>query len=279
VKRFNLYFLFICLPFNLIAQEITLNGVYRGSNIFVQNPYLNAEGAYCIAFVMVNGIKVIDDPSVSAVKIDLTGFAINDTISIVVHHHASCTPKILNPDVLDIGSAFEYLQITADDAAISWVTTGEMPGNGYYFIEKLKLDGWVAIDTIRGKGKLDNNQYSKGIEHYSGENQFKLLYIYNGDTLESNEFSFYSDLDIITLDPEDEDVYDWLYLSRKTDYVIKDDKGEILLKGYGEDINVEKLPFDELTIIIENREETFYHAKQELIIVPKKKKGKKKELR
>jgi len=277
VKRINLYVLFICLPLNLIAQEITLNGVYRGTDIFVQNPYLNAEGAYCIAFVMVNGIKVIDDPSVSAVKINLSRFAINDTVSIVVHHHPGCKPKILNSEVLDTGSAFKYLQIMADDASISWVTTGEMPGNGYYFIEKLKIDGWVAIDSVKGKGRLDNNQYSQSIEHYSGENQFKLLYLYEMDTFESNEFSFYSDLDMITLDPYGEDVYDWLYLSRSTDYVIKNDMGVILLTGYGEDINVERLPFDELTIIIENREETFYHAKPEPIIRPKKKQEKKKK--
>jgi len=275
VKKLTIYYILTCLSFTLFAQEQRLTGVYRGRDVFVQNPYLNAEGAYCIAYITVNDVKVIDDPSVSAVKINLSKFAINSPISIVVYHHSSCSPKILNAEVLDVGSAFQFLQIIADDASISWVTTGEMPGSGIYFIEKLKLDGWLVIDTIRGKGNLDNNQYSQGIEHYSGENQFKLIYLYNEDKIVSDEFSFYSEMDRILFYPE-ENVYDFLYLSKPTDYVIKNDMGEVLLKGYGQDIDLELLPYDELTLIIENREELFYHSEPEIIIIPKKKKSKKK---
>ena len=70
MKKLYLYCLFSCLTFSLIAQEITLEGVYRGKDIYVQNPYLNVEGAYCIASIMVNGNIVLENPARSAPGID-----------------------------------------------------------------------------------------------------------------------------------------------------------------------------------------------------------------
>ena len=112
-----------------------LDGVYRGKDIYVQNPYLNVEGAFCIASITVNGNVILENPATSAVKIDLTRFQIDSPVSIVISHHSGCEPKILNPDVLNTGSAFEFIQIMADDASISWVTTGEMPGAGFYILK------------------------------------------------------------------------------------------------------------------------------------------------
>ena len=275
MKKLYLYCLFSCLTFSLIAQEIALEGVYRGKDLYVQNPYLNVEGAYCIASIMVNGNIVLENPARSAVKIDLTYFQIDSAISIVISHHPGCEPKILNPEVLNIGSSFEFIQITADDASIAWVTTGEMPGEGRYVIEKLKLEGWEAIVQVGGKGNLDNNQYSTGVDHYAGDNRFKLIYRYNEEEVVSDEFDFYSDLDPITHYPE-ATVYDMISLSRPTDYVIKNYDGVVLMKGVGQDINLEALPFGELTLIIENREEIFFRPEPEIIIRPKKKKRVKK---
>ena len=128
-----------------------------------------------------------------------------------------------------------------------------MPGEGRYVIEKLKLEGWEAIVQVRGKGNLDNNQYSTGVDHYAGDNRFKLIYRYNEEEVVSDEFDFYSDLDPITHYPE-ATVYDMISISRPADYVIKNYDGVVLMKGVGQDINLEALPFGELTLIIENRE-------------------------
>ena len=275
MKKLYLYCLFSCLTFSLIAQEIKLDGVYRGKDIFIQNPYLNVEGAYCIASIIVNGNLVFENPARSAVKIDLTRFQIDSAISIIIKHHPGCEPKILNPEVLNIGSSFEFIQITADDASISWVTTGEMPGEGRYVLEKLKIEGWEVIIQVKGKGNLDNNQYSTGVDHYAGDNKFKLKYRYNEEEIVSDEFDFYSDLDPITHYPE-ATVYDMISLSRPTDYVIKSYEGAVMLKGVGQDINVESLPYGEFTLIIENREEIFFRPEPEIIIRPKKKKKSKK---
>lgn len=273
MKNLFVYIVFSCVTFSASAQDIELIGVYRGKDVFVQNPFLGAEGSFCIDYITVNGEKIIDAPSISAVKIDLSGFAIDAPIAILVHHHGGCLPKILNPEVLNAGSVFSYLQITADDASISWVTTGEMPGDGRYILTKLKLDGWIPIKNIIGKGNLDNNQYSTGVDHYSGDNRFKLTYIYSEQETVSDEFEFYSDLEPITYYPEG-NVYNMISLSRVTDYVIKNIDGEVLLDGIGQDINVEPLPYGEFILILENREDNFFRPEPEIIDRPKKKKKK-----
>ena len=170
---------------------------------------------------------------------------------------------------------FQFIQIIADDASVSWVTTGEMPGNGVYILDKFKLDGWVPIATVKGKGNLDNNQYSIGIDHYAGDNRFRLRFKYNDQESVSEEFEFYSELQPITYYPEG-NVYNMISLSRVTDYVIKNHEGEVLLKGIGQDINLEPLPYGELTLVLENREETFFRPEPEVFDEPKKSKRKKK---
>jgi hypothetical protein len=276
LKKLFVYIVLSCIIFPTVAQDIVLSGVYRGKDIYVQNPYFSAEGSFCIDYISVNGQKIIAAPATSAIKIDLSEFAIDAPISILVHHHGGCLPKILNPEVLKAGSVFKFIQITADDASISWVTTGEMLGEGSYIILKLKLDGWVPISTIKGKGNLDNNQYSVGIEHYSGDNRFKLKYTYNSQETISEEFEFYSDLDPITYYP-DGNVFNMISLSRVTDFVIKNYAGEVLLMGIGQDINVESLPYGELTLILESREEIIFRPEPEIFDEPKKSKRKKKK--
>lgn len=265
----SLFFSLVALT--CLGQELTLSGVYRGRDIFVQNPYTNVEGSFCIAYIEVNGVRVIEQPDLSAVKVDLSKFSINDSVNILIKHLSMCEPRILNADVLDAGNSFAYIQIIADDASISWVTTGELPGRGWYEILKMKLEGWTPIDTVLAKGNLDNNQYSVGVDHYSGENLFMIKFHYNDLTTPSEEFSFYSDLEPISYFPEDK-IYDLITLSRNTDWVIKNHEGKILLQGYGRDLVVSSLPYGELIMVIENNEEFIFRPEPEPIDRPKKKK-------
>jgi hypothetical protein len=250
-----------------------LSGVYRGKDIFVQNPFLSVEGSFCISYISVNDQKLIESPTTSAVKIDLSGFSIDAPVDILIRHQKGCLPKVLNPEVLNAGSVFRFMQITADDASISWVTTGEMPGDGIYVLKMLKMDGWVPLLSVKGKGNLDNNQYSIGVDHYSGDNKYRLIYTYDNEETLSDEFDFYSDLEPITYYPEG-NVYNMISLSRVTDYVVKNYAGEVVMKGVGQDINVEPLAYGEFILILENREESFFRPEPEIIDRPRKKRKK-----
>ena len=97
MKNLFLHIVLSGIIFSTTAQDITLSGVYRGKDIYVQNPYVNVEGGtYCINSITLNGQKVIDEPVSSAVKITLSHLAIDAPVSILTRHSSLCIPKVLN---------------------------------------------------------------------------------------------------------------------------------------------------------------------------------------
>ena len=152
---------------------------------------------------------------------------------------------------------------------------------GVFMIEKMKLEGWDVEDSVKGKGEMDNNQYSVEVLHYSGDNIYRLIYIdVNGRETRSEEMNFYSLLPPIRIDPG-EKVDKWIYLSRETDYQIFNEEDELVMKGFDDDINVSSLPYGNFEIIIENEPFAFYRLKPDPIprIRKKKKKGENKTTR
>ena len=195
-------------------------------------------------------------------QIQLDNLALDAPILLEINYAGDCIPKVLNAYVIAPNTGFKFVQTMVDNAAISWVTTGETPKNGQMRVEKLKLDGWEAIKAVPAKGNIDTNQYSQAVGHYSGDNIFRIVYLLEGNEVISEEFNFYSALDPISYFPVEE-VYDLLSLSRITDYKIKNFDGVVIMEGIGMDINVEGLMHGEYILIIENRENTFYKPEPE----------------
>ena len=244
------------------AQEMEVEGVYRGKNLFVQNPYNVSNKKFCLEAIYVNDALVVENPVTTAVQIDLSNFEVNAPVKVRILHKRSCIPNILNLYALQAGEGFAYVQTMVDNATLSWVTTGEMPG-GRFLIEKEKIDRWDTVTVVAGKGNLDNNQYSFGVQHYSGENNFKITYTNKSETMVSEPFSFYSPLDPIQYFPVQE-VEEWVSLSRPTDYQVLTMEGKLLKHGVGMEIFVGDLEYGEYQLIIENREELFYRPEPEI---------------
>ncbi|MCB0503906.1 MAG: hypothetical protein KDC58_00240 [Cyclobacteriaceae bacterium] len=272
----SLVVLFLISAVKTSAQEtIIQTGVYRGRNLFVQNPYNSETKAYCIQSIELNGTMVLSSPNSSALTIDLSGLQINDDVRIIINHKSDCIPKVLNPRVLQPGVGFTIFQASVDESSISWITSGEQEKDAYYEVEKLKSDNWAIIQRVKAKGDLDNNQYSIGVVHYSGDNEFRIHYISNTADVYSENFNFYSAKDPITFYPIDK-VDQLISLSEPTDYIIKTKEGTVLKKGVGQDIFVEDLESGEYILVIENREEEFYKPVQEREFpLPKRKKHEK----
>lgn len=250
--------------------------MYRGRNLFIQNPYNSVTKDYCVQLVEINGNTFLSSPNSSALTIDLSGFEINDDVRITIHHKTGCKPNILNPRVLMPGVGFSIIQTSVDNSSVSWITTGEQEKNAYYEVEKLKSGGWETIQKVKAKGDLDNNQYSIGVVHYSGDNEFRVHYVSKMADMYSESFNFYSAKDPISFYPIDK-VDELISLSEPTDYVIKTKDGAILKRGVGQDIFVEDLKPGEYILVIENREEEFYKPVPEMEFpLPKRKKGRKK---
>ncbi len=268
MSRFT--FLLIFISATTLAGEINLSGSYLGKNVFVRNPLDPTTSNYCVTTIFLNGRELTNLPRASAIQIDLSGFNLNDEILIRVIHKEGCTPSFINPGVITNKRGFEFLFTQVDDNSINWITTGETP-DGYFEVMKMKWKGWQKIDSVRGKGQIDNNQYSLEADHYSGDNQYHLIFHNQTDSYESEEINFYSLLKPITFFPVNK-VIDLISLSRPTDYEIYDESGELVLTGYGEYIDVDHLAYEEFTIIIENEPAQFYKPKPEIIRKPRRKK-------
>lgn len=258
---------------------IKIQGSYLGKNLFVRNPINPANNTFCVLNISVNGRELQDLPRSSAIQIDLSAFQLNDPVEIRVTHKAGCEPAFINPDVLTNQRGFAFLFTQVDDNSINWITAGETPG-GYFQLEKMRWKGWQAIDSIAGKGQIDNNQYSVGAHHYSGDNAYRITYhTAAGELFVSNETNFYSLQKQVTFFPI-EAVYDLITLSRPTDYEVYDEMGQLVRDGFGEYIDVDDLPVDrEYTIIIENEPAQFFKPKPEIIRKPKRKRKNNKDTR
>jgi len=253
---------FFLLTYATVAQETALVGVSNGQDLFIQNSFDVEKNRFCITSIKVNGVTQPLDYNSSALMVDLASRELGSDIRIEIVHGAECTPNVLNSHVISKNSGFRFVQTMADQLSVSWLTTGESPNSGKITLQKLKLAGWVPIKVVPAKGDMQSNAYSQAVSHYSGENQFRLIYEIDGKKFESEQFSFYSSLDPIAYYPVEE-VDEFLQLSRMTDYQIKDLDGNMMMQGVALDINVSSLPYGEYYLIIENRQETFYKPRPE----------------
>ena len=101
----------LLLAFAASAQQIikkpgqmTIEGEYVNTNLFMQNP-LNATGSgFCITKMTVNGEEVIDGILSSSfeIKFSSLGLSSGDKVTIVIDHLEGGTPIVLNPQALGI---------------------------------------------------------------------------------------------------------------------------------------------------------------------------------
>jgi len=240
----------ILLPISFAgAQEIRVTGIYKGKDLYVHNPYLVESKTFCISNISVNG-RALGTPKTSAYKIDLSTFSLYQNLEIVITHSGECFPSIINAQVIGEDQRFEFVSLRADNNSVSWITGGELR-NGIFKLQRMKREEWKTVSEYHGKGNLDTNQYSINSNHYSGENEYCLIYILDGsEVLTSDSFFFNSGLNSVTFFPEKE-VEDVILLSRFTDYTILDLDNNILMEGEGDEINVKALPKGEYGIILE----------------------------
>jgi hypothetical protein len=269
--RFTFIIFLMLISQAVVAGEIVLSGVYQGKNLFLRNPYIPDQKKFCVSQIFVNNIPLSNLPRSSALQISLDHLKHNDEVSIRIIHLDGCTPVVVNPEVIQQARDFEFLFTQVDDNSINWITTGETP-EGVFELEKLKWVGWVKVREIQAKGELDNNQYSIEAGHYSGDNSYRLIYKNNkGASFSGEEVSFYSLLEPIIMYPGQE-IFEWISLSRDTDWEIYNDYDSLQLKGYGGEINVKNLDYGDYYIIIEDEPLRFFRPEPE--IIPRKKRKK-----
>lgn len=156
---------------------ITLEGTYQGKNLYVQNPFSGSGIGFCVYEVRVNGRTTTDEIGASAFEIDFRNLNLKpgDAVKVELFHKDTCSPKVLNPEVLKPRSTFVVTAIQADPAkgTLAWTSTDER-GKLTYIIEQFRWNRWVSEGETEGTGTAGPNTYSYSPHFVSGENQFRV---------------------------------------------------------------------------------------------------------
>lgn len=256
--KYVLYILLLVLPLSTWAQdkkEMTIKGIYHGTNIYVQNPNLSGT-EYCIKEIYINNIAVKFPPS-TAFDIDLSFLKINDEVNVRIVHTGVCSPKILNPQAIRERVPFRFSSIKVDINGLAWNTVGEKKF-GQFFIQIKNNKTWIVEKVISCKGSATRNVYTLPLAHRAGENIYRIKYLdVSGKYYYSPEIKFVSEGEQqVTFYPKS--VTNRITFSRETSYQILDNEGKMIIQGKGLTVDCSNLKMGAYYLLFEGQEERFF---------------------
>lgn len=242
MKKLLSFFTFITLAISSYAGVLVVEGKYQDKNLYVQNGYAGNGVGFCTYEVTINGKTTTDEVNSSAFEIDFNAYQIQPGTAVVVEirHKDDCMPKVLNPEALKPRATFEVVDINVDkDGLLSWKTkneTGSLP----YVVEQFRWNKWIPVGEVQGTGKMDNNSYTFQTTAHSGENKFRVKQIgFGGTTKTSSNVTFISNVGqpTYTISKDKSDIR----FSGQTLYEVFDAYGNVVKRGYGDDLNITTL--------------------------------------
>jgi len=235
-------------------EQILLEGVYQGSNIFVQNPH-DGQGNYCVTSVEVNGQRKLV-PKSTAFDIDLSNLKKGETVRLLIAHNKDCKPKVLNPHALKAAPGFEFVTVSVTKESIIWSVKGEV-NLGRYFVEVRRQGAWEVAATLSGKGKTNLTSYMAKVAHKSGDNEYRIKFLsLAGKVIYSESKNYLSKEEVITFFPQR--VSGKLSFSAQTDYAIMDMNGQTLKKGRGTSVDCSDLKTGMYQVRFEGKTDKFF---------------------
>jgi hypothetical protein len=235
------------------AEDLEINGVYQGKNLYVQNPFTANMRDYCTREVYINNKKLSTSINASAFEIDLSFLSVNDPVSIRIIHCSDCIPKILNPQVIKVKSTFSFSSVNLSESFISWSAKHES-SKGRYFVERYEHNNWKIVGEVYCDGLA---KYQSRILHISGMNKYRLKYMEdNGNIIYSDVVEYLYESDPVTFYPKR--VTDNLYLSREADYEVLDSYGNVISKGVKKEVSLSNLPTAVYYLNVDNRTYKFF---------------------
>ena len=243
MRRSFLFLLISSLSLNMAsAGTIVLEGKYQNKNLYVINGTMDNGVGFCTYQVSINGQVSTDEVNSSSFEIDFSQFDIKPGTHVVVRieHKDDCSPKVINPEVLQPHATFDVVDINIDkNGILNWSTKNEM-GSLPYIVEQFRWHKWIEIGEVSGKGNIEKNVYSFKTLMHSGENKFRVRQVGYGDvSRKSSVISFISSLNepsyVMGTDTRN------IMFSNETLYEVYDEYGKILKRGYGKNLNISNL--------------------------------------
>ncbi len=235
----KVFFFVLFFVGNLQAGVVVLTGMYQGKDIYVQNPLSDNQKDYCTREVFLNNEKILTNIKSSVFEIKLTKLSLGDSVNIRIVHEAGCSPKILNPHVIKVNSAFKFISFTVDEKKLSWETRGEKT-SGKVYVEQYLNNMWSVVVELPAKGSSTHNTYTQNETHCSGKNKYRIKYEEkDGLVFYSAVKEFYSNRPPVSFYPKR--VTSIVKFSREVSYEVIDNFGNSVKKGYGAEVDMSDL--------------------------------------
>ena len=245
------------LPFRTQAGIIEIKGAYQGENLYVKNPFSAVGVGFCVFEVTVNGTTTTDEINSSAFEIDLTVFELyaGEPVVVRINHRDGCTPRVLNPGVLNPRATFQIVELNLAGDRITWTTRDES-GSLPFIVEQFRWNKWVNVGEVPGKGLPGRHSYSMPVRLHSGENRFRVRQTdENGSQRLSPQLFHRAEKQPVSFStsPQDNNII----FSVPTMYEIFDGRGRLVTRGYGDRVSIEELNRGSYFLNFDNQMRTF----------------------
>jgi len=167
-----------------VAAQIKITGLYKGRNLYVQNPYHPSGDGFCVSSVLVNQHTMPDtfhQSQAFEVRFDYYGYKINDSITVVINYLEGCEPRILNPEVLPKPLPYSpfnpyifRLRYNKQNASLEWKFRPDsiVHQSLTFEIQQFKWDKWNSMGEISCR---DTCKFTPFL--HSGPNWVRLMYV------------------------------------------------------------------------------------------------------
>lgn len=236
------------------SQALLVEGKYQSKNLYVQNAVNDGGVGYCVYEVRVNGQVTTDEVNSSAFEIDLRNFNLQpgDKVEVQLFHKDGCAPKVLNPEALKPRPTFVTESISISPSGLLTWTTNSESGSLTYIIEQYRWNKWVYVGEVQGTGSPSRSNYSFQITPHSGENRFRVKQLgFGREVRYTPEVKFTSTTEAVTYTQSKDGKQ--IMLSGQTLYEMYDPYGNVVLKGYGNNINLAQFAPGEYFLCYDNK--------------------------
>jgi hypothetical protein len=256
----NLKFLFTITSFFiasiLTAQEINLDGIYNGKNLYVLNPGVG--NGFCVTEIHVNGKKTRDEINSNSFEIDFSqmDIKIGMNVHVRIFHQLNCKPVIVNQEILQHKPDISFINTKVNRKGfLCWEIQGNT-GEGIFIAEQFRWGKWVKAAELKSEDTVSTNSYAIEISPNTAQNLFRILFRNaKGDVKVSKEIKYLlPGKEIMILS---EKIKDRIAFTSVTMYEIIDESGNLILQGNDKYIDTSELNKGKYFINYDNKTEAF----------------------
>jgi len=241
--NFRILLVFFLLASNVtLSQELIIQGVFTGSNVYVVNPFTESDNTWSIESIFINDKACTGNIKSSAFEIDLVqmGFELGEALQFRIKYMDSIIPSIINQEAIQAISSFEIEKGFVDkEQFLNWQCTNEM-GSLLFHIEQYRWDKWITIGQLKGIGTPALNHYKIKVPIHSGINKFRIHQIDHTDKIRYSEVIEYeSSISPVFL--VNKKVKSKLRFSTPTQFEIFDLFGNLIFDGFGKEVRFDDI--------------------------------------